>query len=119
MRHSVLAVSEARRLRRIEPGEMEALLRQTDLPEELRTALPAASDPHLRRLLEECRELLPPKPKAALHARLGSGGAMPDRTLAQHLGMRLNTFLQNITRARRFLAECLRKRGVDLELERS
>ena len=28
--------------------------------------------------------------------------------------MRLNTFLQNFTRARKLLAECLRKRGVDL-----
>jgi hypothetical protein len=32
---------------------------------------------------------------------------------------RLNTFLQNIVRARRLLAECLRKRGIDLALELS
>jgi hypothetical protein len=33
--------------------------------------------------------------------------------------MRPNTFLQNIVRARRFLAECLRRRGVDLGVELS
>ena len=31
--------------------------------------------------------------------------------------MRLNTFLQNFTRARRQLAECLERQGVDLALE--
>jgi hypothetical protein len=31
--------------------------------------------------------------------------------------MRLNTFLQNVTRARRLLAQCLRRGGVDLERE--
>jgi hypothetical protein len=31
--------------------------------------------------------------------------------------MRLNTFLQNVTRARKFLAECLKTSGVDLEAE--
>jgi RNA polymerase sigma-70 factor (ECF subfamily) len=30
------------------------------------------------------------------------------------LGMKLNTFLQNFTRARKLLADCLRSRGVDL-----
>ena len=28
--------------------------------------------------------------------------------------MTLNTFLQNVGRARKLIAECLRKRGVDL-----
>jgi hypothetical protein len=31
--------------------------------------------------------------------------------------MRLNTFLQNIVRARRLLADCLRRRGIDLAVE--
>ena len=37
--------------------------------------------------------------------------------LAERVGMRPNTFLQNITRARRLIAECLRRRGIDLALE--
>jgi hypothetical protein len=31
--------------------------------------------------------------------------------------MRKNTFLQNVVRARRLLAECLARRGVDLAVE--
>ena len=43
--------------------------------------------------------------------------ASPDELLAERLSMRLNTFLQNFTRARRQLAECLERQGVDLALE--
>jgi hypothetical protein len=56
---------------------------------------------------------------AALQARLDSGGAESDERLAASLRMRRNTFLQNITRARRLLAECLRRRGIDLATELS
>lgn len=62
----------------------------------------------------------PPAPGqagGALAARLQSGGSVPDERLAERLGMRTNTFLQNVTRARRLLAECLRRRGVDLAME--
>ena len=31
--------------------------------------------------------------------------------------MSLNTFLQNFTRARKFLSECLKKAGVELDAE--
>lgn len=75
------------------------------------------ADPFLRRIIEECRSHLPGKPAEALTARLASGGAEPDETLAERLGMRLNTFLQNFTRARKLLAECLSKRRVDLQTE--
>jgi RNA polymerase sigma-70 factor (ECF subfamily) len=37
--------------------------------------------------------------------------------VAATLGMKKNTFLQNFGRARKLLVECLRKRGVDLEVE--
>jgi DNA-directed RNA polymerase specialized sigma24 family protein len=76
-------------------------------------------DPLLRRAIEECRERLPAKPAQALQTRLASAGAEPDARLAERVGMRPNTFLQNIARARRFLADCLRKRGIDLALELS
>jgi DNA-directed RNA polymerase specialized sigma24 family protein len=72
-------------------------------------------DPLLRAAIAECRERLPDKPAAALAQRLGSVGDEPDAALARRLGMTLNTFLQNFTRARRLLAECLKKRGVELE----
>lgn len=70
-------------------------------------------DPLLRRAVHECRQKLPRQPGHALTARLDSEGDVGDATLAQRLGMSLNTFLQNFTRARKLLAECLRKRGVE------
>jgi DNA-directed RNA polymerase specialized sigma24 family protein len=75
---------------------------------------PALPDPALRRRIEECLEKLPRKPAAALAARIESAGAEPDRRLADRLGMRLNTFLQNITRARRLLAGCLQRLGIEI-----
>jgi hypothetical protein len=48
-----------------------------------------------------------------------ASGAEPDTHLAERVGMRPNTFLQNIARARRFLADCLRKRGIDVAMEMS
>ncbi len=77
-------------------------------------AAPAAPDPLLRRLIARCREELAPKPRAALDARLQAAGAEPDATLAAALGMRVNTCLQTVGRARKALAECLRRGGVAL-----
>ena len=113
-----LAVSELRRLR-LEPVEAETLER---LAAEAETFAPAPDrwrDPLLRQAIDACRERLPARPGAALEARLGNAGADPDARVAQRLGMRLNTFLQNVVRARRLLADCLRKRGIDLALELS
>jgi RNA polymerase sigma-70 factor (ECF subfamily) len=42
---------------------------------------------------------------------------VPDETLAEHLSMRLNTFLQNFTRARKLLAKCLEERGIHVAAE--
>jgi len=74
-----------------------------------------SSDPWLRKLVIECREKLGHKPALALDARIGSAGAEPDTVLAARLNMRINTFLQNVTRARRQLADCLRRKGVAVE----
>ena len=77
-----------------------------------------ASDPFLRRAIDDCRRQLGDgKPAQALEARLASGGAEPDETLAARLSMRVNTFLQNFTRARRLLAECLARHGIDIAKE--
>jgi RNA polymerase sigma-70 factor (ECF subfamily) len=78
---------------------------------------PVAPDPLLRAAIVECRKKLPKKPALALEQRLTSGGADDDSALAARLGMSLNTFLQNFTRARKFLKECLAKAGIHLDAE--
>jgi DNA-directed RNA polymerase specialized sigma24 family protein len=102
-----LAISETRRPR-------AASLPAGDVDEV--TAL-GPPDPLLRRIIDACRAELPEKPALALAARLAGGGSEPDEALAERLSMRLNTFLQNFTRARRLLADCLRRRGIDLDRE--
>jgi DNA-directed RNA polymerase specialized sigma24 family protein len=103
-------------LRKVTPTatELEALHRALDAQGEVR---PVQSDPGLRTAIAKCREKLPPQPAQALSQRLTGVG--DDHALAAALRMSLNTFLQNVTRARRFLAECLKKAGVDLDLELS
>jgi RNA polymerase sigma-70 factor (ECF subfamily) len=109
-----VALDEVRRAR-VSPADDEALERA--LAANDAHAFAAAPDPLLRRVIDECRRLLPEKPGQALAARLEAAGAEPDETLAERLGMRLNTFLQNFTRARKLLAECLAKRKVSLDME--
>jgi DNA-directed RNA polymerase specialized sigma24 family protein len=103
-----LAVDLARRSRTVQV--------ELELPE---VALdpPSPPDPFLRRALLECEQKLPKKLGAALRARLASAGAEADAVLARRLKQRLNTFLQNVTRARRLIAQCLKRSGVDLERE--
>ncbi len=72
------------------------------------------SDHALRRAILACIERLPSRPRSALRQRLLMGHESPDREIAASLRMRLNTFFQNITRARRLLAECLAGRGIRL-----
>ena len=113
-----LAVDTLRR-NRLEPLEAGALER---LAAEVALVAPAPDrwrDPLLRRAIEECRRRLPERPATALKARLESEGMEPDERLAERLRMRRNTFLQNIVRARKFLADCLRRRGIDLAAELS
>jgi len=107
------AISELRRGRptreQLDALEQE-LARETE-------ARPYEADPFLRRAIAECRDKLPGKPKVALEQRLANGGTDDDSALATRLGMTLNTFLQNFTRARKLLAECLKKKGIALESE--
>jgi RNA polymerase sigma factor (sigma-70 family) len=99
------AISEARRLRTARRDAEE---------EAAPPAEPIEPDPLLRARILECREALPAKPAQALSARLETAGADADPTLAARLGMTLNTFLQNVTRARKLLLECLEKKGIAL-----
>jgi DNA-directed RNA polymerase specialized sigma24 family protein len=103
-----LAISELRR-RRIVPS-----LAAETVPDD--SGMPSAPDPLLRRVIALCRDKLPSKPAAALAARL-EGAWQPDLELAATLGMKLNTFLQNVGRARKLLAQCLAAHGVDVEVE--
>lgn len=104
-----LAVSELRRTRSrpVEPADLEDAVVDVPLP-----------DPMLRQAIVDCRDKLPPKPREALDARLEAAGAREDAELAASLDMRLNTFLQNFTRARQLLADCLGKRGIAVEMYR-
>jgi DNA-directed RNA polymerase specialized sigma24 family protein len=103
-----LGLDELRRARSIavDVEALESALLQQRDPE------PHAPDPLLRAAIEECRRGLPAQPAAALRARLESAGAEPDERLAAQLKMKLNTFLQNVGRARKLLAACLERRGV-------
>lgn len=110
-----LAISETRRRSPV-AVDPTLMAEGIDAETQVRAAPP---DPHLRARIAECRDKLPPKPAMALGARLGVAGTAPDATLAERLGMTKNTFLQNFSRARKLLAACLRRVGVDLEGERA
>jgi DNA-directed RNA polymerase specialized sigma24 family protein len=103
-----VALSEARRLGRATPVELEELEK---MPEGAVDPDPP-TDHGLRQAIQRCFDKLPPKPRAALQARLRGG---PDRELARSVRMKLNTFLQNIVRARKLMAECLKAAGVNVE----
>jgi DNA-directed RNA polymerase specialized sigma24 family protein len=102
-----LAREEARRLGR------ERLLPPGELPEPPVDPDPVP-DPALRRAILDCIGELSKRPLSALRARLASGAVLPDREIARRVGMTLNTFLQNIVRARKQVAECLGRKGVVL-----
>lgn len=109
-----LAVSELRSRGRVAPLDEADLDRAVE--GRSRTDLPGDPDPLLRRLILECLTALPTQPAKALRERLTADGTEPDAVLAARLRMRLNTFLQNVTRARRGLITCLRDHGADVEV---
>jgi len=110
-----LAVSERRRARGV-PSDEDAIDRALAGDPD-GTTMPVVPDPHLRLAIVECADTLPAQPARALQARIESAGRQDDDALAEQTGMRKNTFLQNFTRARKLVAECLKRRGIDLGLE--
>ena len=104
-----VALEEIRRRRLDRLVDLEHL---EDLPEG--SYDPEPRDPALARAIADCFRRLPDKPRRALGARL-EGDCLPDRVLAERLRMRLNTYLQNIVRARRAMERCLEGRGVRLK----
>ena len=107
-----LAIDEVRRRGRELPL-VKDLPGGDDPPDPLPAPQPAPPpDPLLRRAILACIDKLPRQPKAALRVRLDAAGTLPDRLLAERLAMQLNTFLQNVTRARRLVEECLAASGI-------
>jgi len=106
-----LAISEVRRTksRPVPEEEIEGLANIN-----VNALEPEVADPMLRSVLAKCYELLPAQPRRALDLRLSRAGEA-DSALAQALSMQKNTFLQNFGRARKLLAECLRKSGVAVD----
>ncbi len=104
-----LALQVARRNRLMHQVSVEAI------EGKLKIEPDPPSDPGLAGIIRLCLERLPRRPRQALLARINNEFVSPDRTLAEALGMKTNTFRQNIVRARRYLAECLGRHGVDLE----
>ncbi len=103
-----LALREAERMGRFEPldpGEPGGNPGPSVQPQ-------PPPDPGLRRAILDCIRRLSRMPARAIRARLEGGGVEPDRVLAERLGMTLNTFLQNVVRARRSLSECLESKGI-------
>jgi DNA-directed RNA polymerase specialized sigma24 family protein len=103
-----LARNDARRFRR------EHLVPVEELPEQP-TDSAGVPDPALREIIRRCLERVTGRPAEALRARLEDGSTLSDRTLAEALGMKLNTFRQNLVRARRQVASCLSENGAPLE----
>jgi RNA polymerase sigma-70 factor (ECF subfamily) len=105
-----LAVSELRRTKS-RPAPQEDLERAMALSADVDVS-EHGPDPMLREVLARCHEQLPDKPRQVMSLRISPSGGRSDDELASAVGMRLNTFLQNFTRARRMLAECLKKHGI-------
>jgi len=106
-----LVIDHLRRVRR-EPCPTDDIDRVATLRAQV--ALPEEHDPGLRKLIVSGIARLPSRPRAALRSRLGTRGALDDSALAGLLGMRPNTFTQNLGRARRLLASHLGACGVDI-----
>jgi DNA-directed RNA polymerase specialized sigma24 family protein len=103
-----IARSEARRMGRI------SFLPPEDLPE-VEVQPDPSPDPGLAHAIRECLDALKGKPSEALRARLLDSFMFSDRQIAANVHMTLNTFLQNVVRARKAVAECLGRRGIVLE----
>lgn len=104
-----MALDEARRAGR--KASLDDARSAPDTMAEYQTSTP---DPLLKEILLRCLERLRGKPRDALVARLNAVGES-DRELATPLGMAVNTFRQNVSRARKAIQQCLGDHGVMLE----
>lgn len=99
------AITELRRCGHdVNLDEIEGVLDEITVPS-------VETDPLLREAIQDCRDALPARPREAFDARQQETG-LPDRDLAERLGMKLNTFLKNVGRAYEHLRKCLERRGI-------
>jgi len=105
-----VAREELRRTRR----DVHAPLEDVENALEVMVEPSPAPDPGLARAIRECLEKLPGRSRTALLKRIEHGATQPDCDLAASLGLKLNTFLQHIVRARKRMAECLARKGVEM-----
>jgi len=77
---------------------------------------PPLSAEELREAVKGCLRELPRRPRSAISARLRESHVRDD-ALADSLGMTVNTFFQNIRRARLALLECLQRHGFALGIK--
>jgi RNA polymerase sigma-70 factor (ECF subfamily) len=70
------------------------------------------TDTGLLRAIQDCLARLSGRPREALFARLTRGHELHDRDIAASLGLTVNTFLQNIVRARKAVTVCLEGKGL-------
>jgi DNA-directed RNA polymerase specialized sigma24 family protein len=100
-----LARNEARRMGRM------SFLPPEDLPEIPLDPTPTP-DPGLAAAIRDCVGRLSTKLRVVLEARVARGAVEADRAIADRLRLKLNTFLQNIVRARQQVRKCLEGKGV-------
>jgi len=70
------------------------------------------ADEGLLNAIKDCVARLRGRPRDALLTRLARGHEQSDRDNAASLGMAVNTFLQNVVRARKLVAACLEGKGL-------
>jgi DNA-directed RNA polymerase specialized sigma24 family protein len=68
-------------------------------------------EPRLRSAIRECVEALTGKLSQVMSLRLGNDGSLSDRELAEQIPMKVNTFVQNVVRARKQIDTCLDGKG--------
>ena len=99
-----LALNEARKRKR------EEVLPPEDMPDSVVNPDPDP-EPRLRLAIRECIAALTGKLALVMALRISNEGVRPDRDLAGELGLQLNTFLQNVVRARKQIDACLNDKG--------
>jgi DNA-directed RNA polymerase specialized sigma24 family protein len=101
-------------LEEMRAGRHEKLMPLEDLDPSLEPEVPPepVKDEGLLHAIRDCIDRLTGAPKRALLARLHGGHRHDDRMLASIVRMQPNTFLQNIVRARKAVADCLAEKGL-------
>ena len=109
------ALALARNLARNEARKTKRHEELLNLPVDDEPVLDHGSDPLLMKRIRECIGKLTGQLRRAFDLRLQLGAQVADAQLAQIARMTRNTFLQNVTRARRQVVKCLEAAGVTRE----